>query len=75
MVPVVDVDHALPAAFAMEAHALSASPSISVPVSKELGSAIGRGLETPPTVSDHAMLLIVLDNYWSFSIRLWHPML
>ena len=31
-----------------------------IPVLKELGSASGQGLETPPTVSAHAVLTIVV---------------
>ena len=45
---------------------LSPSPPISVPVSGSMpvqfGSARGRGLGTPPTVSDHAVLTIVVAN-------------
>ena len=64
MVPVVDVDHAPTTVFATEAYTLSLS--ISAPVSgsilvpTQLGSAGGRGLETPPTVSDHALLRLSL---------------
>ena len=53
MGPVVGADHAPTTAFATEAYTLSPGPLISVPVPKQLGSASGRGLETPPTVSDH----------------------
>ena len=73
MVPasVVDVDLAPTAAFATEADTLSPGPglSISVPVSgsvpipKQLGFTGGHGLETPPTVSDHAMHMIVVAYY------------
>ena len=50
MVPVVGVDHAPIAVFATEAYTLSPDPPpISVPVLKQFG---GRGLNTPPTVSD-----------------------
>ena len=69
VVPVVGVDHAPTTAFATET---PSRPSISVPVSdseplparKQLGSASGRGLESSPTVSDHAVLMIVFANYW-----------
>ena len=60
----VGVDHA-PSTTAL---ATELGPSISVPVSelisvpKQLGSAGDRGLETPPTVSDHAVLMIVVPN-------------
>ena len=62
MVPVVGVDHAPATAFATEAYRLSPGAPISVPLPKQLGSASGRGLETPPTVSDHAVLTIVVAN-------------
>ena len=74
MVPVVGVDHAPTTAFTTEAYALSQHPLISVPVSgptlvpKQLGPTGGRGLETLPTVSDHAVLTIVIADYWLFSI-------
>ena len=74
MVPVVGVDHAPTAAFATETCTLSPGSvpvSASMPVSEQLGSASGRDLETPPTVSDHAVLTIVVANYWSFSKCLW----
>ena len=70
MVPVVGVDHTL----TTEAYTLSPGPPFSVPVSGLLsvpGPASGRGLETPPTVSDHAVLTIIVANYWSFSTCLW----
>ena len=79
MVPMVGVDHAPTTAFATEAYTLPPGPSVSVPVSgsmpvlKQLGSASGRGLETPPTVSDPAVHTIVVANYWSFSACLWPP--
>ena len=74
MVPVVGVDHAPTTAFTAEAYTLSPGPLMSaVPVPKQLGSASGQGLETPPTVSDHAVLTIVVANYWTFSTRLWPP--
>ena len=51
------------------------SNPISVPVSssihavpKQLGSSPGP--ETTPTVNNHAALMIVVTNYWSFSICL-----
>ena len=62
MVPVLGVDHAPTTAFAAEAPTLSPGPPISVPVPKQLGSPSGQGLETPPTVSDHAVLTIVVAN-------------
>ena len=77
---VVSIDHVLPAttfATLTEAHKLTPGLPISVPVSElipvpnQLGSAGGRGLETPPTVSDHAVLTIVIANYWSSSTCLW----
>ena len=76
MVPVVGVDHTPTTEFAAEACTLSSGPPISVPVlpvPKQLGSASGRGLESPPAVSDHAMLMIIIANYWSFSTCLWPP--
>ena len=53
--PVVGVDHAPTTVFDTEADA-------PVPVLKQLqvGSASGRGLETSPTVSDHAVRLSLL---------------
>ena len=72
MVRVVGVDHApttVPVFFT-EAYP-GPEPPVSVPVPKQLGSASDRGLETPPTVSDHAALTIVVANYWSFSICAW----
>jgi hypothetical protein len=38
-------------------------------VSKQLGSTPGP--ETPPTVSNYAVLMIVDTNYWSFTIHMW----
>jgi hypothetical protein len=73
VVPVVGVDHAPTAAFATEAYALSQGPPISVPVPKQLGSANGRGLDTQPTVSDNALLTIVVTNYWSLARVFGHP--
>ena len=58
------VDHAPTTAFATEACTLSPGRPISVPVSGsipvQLGSASGQGLEIPPTVSDHAVYIIVV---------------
>ena len=76
MVPVVGIGHAptTGTAFATEAYTLSPpGRPISVSVSKQLISATDRGLETPPTVSDHAVLTIVVANYWLFSTCLWPP--
>ena len=79
MVPatVFGVDHAPTMAFTTEAYTLSPGPPISVPVSrsitpvpKQLPSASGTVLET---VSDNAVLTIDVANYWSFSTRLWPP--
>ena len=68
MVPVVGVDHAPTTAFAAEAYTPSLNPPI---VPEQLGSASGGELEIQPTVSDHAILTIVVANYWSFSTCLW----
>ena len=77
-VPVVRVDHATaPGMFSTKPYSLSPGPTISLPVSrsipvpKQLGSASGG--ETRPTVSDHAVLTIVVVNYWSFSTCIWPP--
>ena len=76
MVPVAGVGHAPTTAFATtEAYTLSPGPPNSVPVSgslvpKQLG---GRGLESSPTVSDYAVLTIVVANSLSFSTCLWPP--
>ena len=65
----VGVDHAPTTVFAKEVYTLSQDPPISVPVSglvpvtKQLGSASGRGLEAPPAVSVHAVITIVVANY------------
>ena len=64
MVPVVGVDRTV---YATEADKLSRGPPIPVPVPTQLGSDSGEGLETPPIVSDYAVLTIVVANYWSFS--------
>ena len=64
MVPVVGVDHAPTTAFATE---LSPGSPISLPVSElipvQLNSASGRGLETPPTVSDYTVHTNIVSNY------------
>ena len=57
----VGVDHAP----TTEAYTLSPDPSFSVLVAGSIpvpGSASGRGLEIPPTVSDHAVPMIVVAN-------------
>ena len=59
MVPVVDVDHAPATAFAMEADTLT--PGLSI-LPNQLGSASCQGVETPPTVSDHVVYMIVDAN-------------
>ena len=66
MAPMDGADHAptTPSARSVPA----ASESITVP--KQLGSASGQGLETLPTVNEHAVLIVVA-NYWSFSTCLW----
>ena len=75
-VPVVEVDHTPTTTVATEAYT---GPSISAPISgmipmpKQLGSTSGQELETPPTVSDHAVLTIVVANYWPFSTCLYLP--
>ena len=56
-------DHALTTAFATEAYTPSPGLAISVSVPNQLGSASVRGLETPSTVSNHALLAIVVANY------------
>ena len=65
MVPEVLVDHSPTPAFTTESYTLSSGSPILVliPVAKQLGPASGGGLETPPTVSDHSMLTIVIANY------------
>ena len=73
MVPVVGVDHVPTTAFAMEAYVPTTGPTTSVPLSglipvhKEPGSAASQGLETLPTVSECAMLAIVIAHYWSLA--------
>jgi hypothetical protein len=63
MVPVVGVDHAPTTSVA---NTLSPGLPISLPVSgsilvpKQFGSASGGGLETSPTVSDHAVSTVVV---------------
>ena len=69
MVPVAGVDHAFTTVFATEAYTLS--PGSPISGSKQLGSTSGGGLGAPSTVSDHAVLTIVIANYWSFSTCLW----
>jgi hypothetical protein len=56
VVPADGVDHA------PTTDTLSPGPPISVPVPKQLDSASGRGLETQPTVSDQAVLMIAVAN-------------
>ena len=65
MVPVIGVDHAPTTVFAVEAYTPPLGLPTLVPVSNQLGSASGRGLETPSTVSNHAMLtiVVVVANY------------
>ena len=53
MVPVVGVDHA--PTTVSPGPPISVPDSGSIPVHQQPGSASGRGLETPPTVSDHAV--------------------
>ena len=61
------VDYAPTTTFATIARTLSPNPPISlsvsglIPVLKQLGSASVQGLETLLTVSDHAVLNIVVD--------------
>ena len=77
----VDIDHAPTTTVGTEAHTSSPPcPPISVPISelipvpKQLSSSTSaQGLETPPTVSDHVVLTIVVANYWLFSAYLWLP--
>ena len=76
MVPVAGVDRAPTTAFATEACALSPGPPISVPVSRSitvLKQLSDGGLEIPPTVSDDAVLRIIVTNYWSYSTCLRPP--
>ena len=61
MVPVPVVQ---PTAIAMNA-STSPGPPISAPGPEQLGSAGGQGLEEPTTVSDHAVLAIVVADDWS----------
>ena len=62
---------------ATEAYTLSSGPAVTVSVPKRLDSAGGGGteIEIQSTVSDHAVLMIVLllTNYSSFSTCLWPP--
>jgi hypothetical protein len=64
MVPLIGVDHVPTPAFATEAYTLSPGSPVTVPAPKQHGSASGRRLETQPTVSDHAVLTIVVTDYW-----------
>ena len=57
MVPIAGVDDA------PTTDTLSPTPRIPMPVPKELDSASGRALDTQPTVSDPAVLTIVVVNY------------
>ena len=57
MVSIAGVDHA------PTTDTLSPNPPISMRVPKELDSASGRALDTQPTVSDPAVLTIVVVNY------------
>ena len=78
MVPVVGVDRAPTTAFVTEACALSPGPPISVPVSRSIDSIpvlkqlSDGGLEFSPTVSDDAVLRIIVTKYW-YSTRLRSP--
>ena len=79
--PKVDIDHGPTTTVATEAYISSPpGPPISVPISELIpvprqfsSSYSGQGLETPPTVSDHAVLTFVVANHWSFSSRLLLP--
>ena len=64
----VDTDHALTTTVATEASPPDSPDSVLIsgliPVSKQLSSATSdQELETPLTVSDYAVLTIVLANY------------
>ena len=65
----VVVDHAPITEFATDSEAYTLSPDlqISVPISKQHGSAGSGGLDTQPTVSDHAIHMTFFVNQWSFS--------
>ena len=63
MVPVIGVDHAPTTAFAMKAYTPPPGLPTSLPMSNQLASASGQGLETQSTVSNYAMLMIVVANY------------
>ena len=69
----VGVGHASTTVYATDSEVYtlpSISPvpvSGSIPVAEQLVSASGQGFETPPTVSDHAVLMIVVADYLSFS--------
>ena len=66
MAPMDGADHA---PTTPSARSVPAAPE-SITVPKQLGSASGQGLETLPTVNEHAVLIVVA-NYWSFSTCLW----
>jgi hypothetical protein len=59
VVPVVGVDAPTEAYTLSPGHPISVPVSGSIPVPKRLSSASHRGLESPPTVSDHVVLTIV----------------
>ena len=71
MVPVVDIDHAPTTTVVAEAYTSSPPrPPSSVPISelipapKQFSSSTSSiGLDTPPTVSDHALLTVVVANF------------
>lgn len=67
VVPVVVVDHAPFTEFATEAYTLSPDLQISVPKSKQHGSAGSGGLDTQPTVGNHVVHTDFSVNQWSFS--------
>ena len=74
-VPVVLVDHA-PAPVSLFPglpNSVPVSGSIPMPGPKQLGSASGGGLETRRTVSGHAVLAIIVADYWSFSTCIQSP--
>jgi hypothetical protein len=77
MVPVIGADHATTTAFATETNTMSPGPPVSAPMPKQLASAArsasDRGLETQLTVSEDALLTIVVADHWSFSTCLWPP--
>jgi hypothetical protein len=73
IVSVHGIDNAPTTVFATEAYTESPGSPMPVPSPKQFGSASDQGLETSSTVSDNAMLTIVISNYWSFSTYLWPP--